>query len=194
MLFSFKFEVKSRKSREISPYNSGKQQANPDKDLHIWNKTGVQTLFSRSRDCRNGLGSELIEIKLTYGLECRFCSKFGIFKLNSGIFELEFLNWSDWNLNLNSSDCKASKIIWNDTKVEQISGEPKGTIFLGTKRDNPLFNFIGVYWYWNSVWFNFNYDIVTSFVLQRSYFEDTLWIKLRISEFKMTLQQDPCSR
>ena len=42
-------------------------------------------------------------------------------RLNSGIFRIFELR--DWNLNLNNWDCRASKIIWNDTKAEQISWE-----------------------------------------------------------------------
>ena len=39
-------------------------------------------------------------------------------RLNSGIFELR-----EFNLNLNSSDCGASKNISNDTQLEPISWE-----------------------------------------------------------------------
>ena len=39
-------------------------------------------------------------------------------RLNSGIFRIFELG--GWNLNLNSSDCGASKIIWNDIKLERI--------------------------------------------------------------------------
>ena len=42
-------------------------------------------------------------------------------RLNSGIFMIFEL--SIWNLNLNSSDCIAQKIIWNDTKLEPIPWE-----------------------------------------------------------------------
>ena len=56
-------------------------------------------------------------------------------RLNSGNFRI--FEPSEWNLNLNSSDCRASKIIYNDTKLEPISWE------LNLK--NPLFNFcVGV--------------------------------------------------
>ena len=44
-----------------------------------------------------------------------------IHRLNSGIFETFEL--SAWNIYLNSSDCRASKIIKNDTKFEPISWE-----------------------------------------------------------------------
>ena len=44
-----------------------------------------------------------------------------IYRLNSGIFRIFELR--DWNLNLNNWDCRASKIIWNDTNAEQISWE-----------------------------------------------------------------------
>ena len=40
-----------------------------------------------------------------------------IIRLDSGIF------WSEWKSNLNSSDGRASKIIWNHTKLEPISWE-----------------------------------------------------------------------
>ena len=53
----------------------------------------------------------------------------------SGIFRIFEL--SEWKLNLNSSDFRASKIIRNDTKVEPIFWEPK--------RENPLNEFcVGV--------------------------------------------------
>ena len=56
-------------------------------------------------------------------------------RLNTGNFRI--FEPSEWNLNLNSSDCRASKIIYNDTKLEPISWE------LNLK--NPLFNFcVGV--------------------------------------------------
>ena len=49
------------------------------------------------------------------------------------IFELSLRN-----LNLNSSDCRASKIISNDTKLEEIPWE--------LNVENPLFNFcVGVW-------------------------------------------------
>ena len=44
-----------------------------------------------------------------------------IVRLNSGIFRI--LELSELNLNLNSLDCKASKIISNDTPLEPISWE-----------------------------------------------------------------------
>ena len=50
-------------------------------------------------------------------------------RLNSGIFRI--FKVSVQNLNLNSSDCRALKIITNDTKLEPISWE------LNLK--NPLF-------------------------------------------------------
>merc|ERR1711990_1084816 len=40
---------------------------------------------------------------------------------NSGNFRI--FEPSEWNLNLNSSDCRASKIIYSDTKLEPISWE-----------------------------------------------------------------------
>ena len=51
---------------------------------------------------------------------------------------------------LNSSDCRASKIIWNDTKVEPISWEPK--------RENLISNFCVGVWvgcgpYFTWVWY-----------------------------------------
>ena len=50
-------------------------------------------------------------------------------RLNSGIFRI--FEFSEWSLKLNSSDCRASKIIGNDTKVELISWEPnKENLFL----------------------------------------------------------------
>ena len=52
---------------------------------------------------------------------------------NFGIFQLSF-----WNLSLNSSDCRASKIIQKDTKLETIS--------LELNAENPLFNIcVGVW-------------------------------------------------
>ena len=54
-----------------------------------------------------------------------------MFRLNSGI--LRIFELGEWNLNLNSSDCRASKIIYNDIKLEPISWE------LNLK--NRLFNF-----------------------------------------------------
>ena len=70
---------------------------------------------------------------LSTDLKTEFCS---IFRLNSGIF------WSfdlkKWKSNLTSSDCRASKIIWNDTKPEPISWE--------LNIENPIFNFcLGVW-------------------------------------------------
>ena len=47
------------------------------------------------------------------------------------IFEL-----SECKLNLNLSDCRASKIIWNDTKVDPISWEPS--------EENPLKFCVGI--------------------------------------------------
>ena len=44
-----------------------------------------------------------------------------IVRLNPGIFKIFKL--SEWNLNLNSSDCRVSKIISNHTKLEPISWE-----------------------------------------------------------------------
>ena len=44
-----------------------------------------------------------------------------IMSLNSGIFWI--FDPREWNLNLNSSDSRASKIIWNDTKPEPMSRE-----------------------------------------------------------------------
>ena len=56
-------------------------------------------------------------------------------RLNSGIFRIFELR--EWNLNLNSSDCRASKIIYNDTKLEPIPWEQT--------RENSLLNFcVGV--------------------------------------------------
>jgi len=42
-------------------------------------------------------------------------------RLNSGNFRI--FQPCEWNLNLNSSDCRASKIIYNDIKLEPISWE-----------------------------------------------------------------------
>ena len=56
-------------------------------------------------------------------------------RLNSGIFRI--FEPSLGNFNLNGSDCRASKIIWNDTKLEAIPWE--------FNVENPLFNFcVGV--------------------------------------------------
>ena len=52
-------------------------------------------------------------------------------RLNPGIFG--FFGPSEWILNMKSSDCKASKIIFNDTKVEAI--------FWELNIVNVLFNF-----------------------------------------------------
>ena len=58
-----------------------------------------------------------------------------IIRLNSGIFRIFEL--SAYKLNPIRSDCRASKIILNDTRVEPISWEPK--------REYPLFTFdVGV--------------------------------------------------
>ena len=46
------------------------------------------------------------------------CFSWSINRLNPRIFEL-----SEWNLNMDSSDFRASKIISNDTKLEPISSE-----------------------------------------------------------------------
>ena len=54
-----------------------------------------------------------------------------IIRLNFGIFMI--FERSERNLNLNASDCRASKIIPNDTKLEPISWE------LTIK--NPILNF-----------------------------------------------------
>ena len=60
-----------------------------------------------------------------------------ISRLNSGIFGIFKL--SACNLNLNSSDCGASKIIYNDTKLEPIPWEQT--------RENSLLNFcVGILW------------------------------------------------
>ena len=42
-------------------------------------------------------------------------------RLNSGIFGT--IKLSAWNINLNSSDCRATKIMKNDTKFDKISWE-----------------------------------------------------------------------
>ena len=52
-------------------------------------------------------------------------------RLNSGNFMI--FEPSEWILNLNSSDCRASKIISNDTKLEPISWE--------FDIENPFFDF-----------------------------------------------------
>ena len=57
-------------------------------------------------------------------------------RLNSGIFGTFEL--SECNINLNSSGCRALKIIKNDTKLEPISWGPRS--------ENPIFNFcVGVW-------------------------------------------------
>ena len=57
-------------------------------------------------------------------------------RLNSVIFRIFRLG--AWNLNLNSSDCRASKIISNNTKLEAIPRE--------LDVENPLFSFcVGVW-------------------------------------------------
>ena len=57
-------------------------------------------------------------------------------RLNSGIYRIFEL--SVRNLNLKSLDCRASKIISNDTKLEEIPWE--------LDVENPLFNFcVGVW-------------------------------------------------
>ena len=57
-------------------------------------------------------------------------------RLNSGIFRIFRLG--AWNLNLNNSDCRASKIISNNTKLEAIPRE--------LDVENPLFSFcVGVW-------------------------------------------------
>ena len=59
-----------------------------------------------------------------------------ITRLISGIFRI--FDPREWNLNLNSSDCRASKIIWNDTKLGPISWE--------LNIEYPTFNFcVGVW-------------------------------------------------
>ena len=56
-------------------------------------------------------------------------------RLNSGIFRI--LELMEYNLNLNSSDCSASKIISNDTRPEPISW---------FDIENSIFNFcVGVW-------------------------------------------------
>ena len=52
-------------------------------------------------------------------------------RLNSGIFSI--FNLRVWNLDLTSSDCRASEIIWNDTEPDAISWE--------SRRENSIFNF-----------------------------------------------------
>ena len=59
-----------------------------------------------------------------------------ILRLNSGIFRI--LELSEWNSNLNSSNCRAPKIICSNTILEPISWE------MNSK--NPLFDFcVGVW-------------------------------------------------
>ena len=52
-------------------------------------------------------------------------------RLNSGIFRI--FNLRVWNLDLTSSDCRASEIIWNDTEPDAVSWE--------SRRENSIFNF-----------------------------------------------------
>ena len=54
-----------------------------------------------------------------------------IYRLISGIFRI--YEPSEWILNLNSSNCRALKIIFNDTELEPVSWE--------LKFKNTLFNF-----------------------------------------------------
>ena len=53
--------------------------------------------------------------------ELRMINNWIMIRLNSGIFRI--FKVSVQNLNLNSSDCRALKIITNDTKLEPISWE-----------------------------------------------------------------------
>ena len=60
---------------------------------------------------------------------------FHMIRFNSGIFRI--FDPREWNLNLKSSDCRASKIVSNDTKLQPISWY--------LKIENRLFNFcVGV--------------------------------------------------
>ena len=52
-------------------------------------------------------------------------------RLNSGIYRI--FNLRVWNLDLTSSDCRASEIIWNDTEPDAVSWE--------SRRENSIFNF-----------------------------------------------------
>ena len=54
-----------------------------------------------------------------------------MYRLNSGIFSI--FNLRAWNLDLTSSDCRASEIISNDTEPDAISWE--------SRRENSIFNF-----------------------------------------------------
>ena len=49
-------------------------------------------------------------------------SDFEMVRLNSGIFMV--FEPSEWNLILNSPDCRVSKSIWKDIKLGPISWEP----------------------------------------------------------------------
>ena len=81
------------------------------------------------------LGRLLLVLDFQHGHDWPTFDRFMI-RLNSGI--LMIFEPIERNLNLNASDCRASKIIPNDTKLEPISWE------LNLK--NPLFNFcLGVW-------------------------------------------------
>ena len=69
----------------------------------------------------------------SWNISSSFCQ---IIRLNSGIFRI--FEPIRWNLNLNNSDCRAWKIIQNDTKAESIPWE--------MNIENPKFYFcVGVW-------------------------------------------------
>ena len=65
-------------------------------------------------------------------------------RLNSGNFRI--FEPSEWNFNLNSSNYRASKIIYNDIKLDPISWE--------LNLINPLFNFCLTVWVGGHPWAN----------------------------------------
>ena len=75
-------------------------------------------------------------ITVCWSLEAFTRTVWRMHRLNSGIFRI--FESSTWNLNPNSSDCRASKIISNDIKLEPIFWE------LNLK--NQLFNFCVGIW------------------------------------------------
>ena len=78
---------------------------------------------------------ELNKVTFSYKYKYQIITLF-IRRLNSGIFRI--FDPREWNLNLNSSDCRASKIIWNVTKLGPISWE--------LNIEYPIFNFcVGVW-------------------------------------------------
>ena len=73
----------------------------------------------------------------------------------------EIFNLSEWNWNLNSSDCRTSKVIWNDSKLEPISWDlilnghifnPCVGVWVGKRR--PKYS--GRIWFWMKNWQKLN--------------------------------------